>query len=204
MRVRGDAFVRFGDRLARRPDLTGESARSLAAELDVPHSTVLEWWRHLDFHRAILTRGRTVTADRARLLQVYTAHRVSRLTPAQTRVIDFDASALARALTDAEVPYALAMLSAANEWAFFEPRRSIQLYLPRAGLSRMRRFAPPASNGSYQLEVFVETLDNLPHQTRGGIRVTSPFQTLIDCRAHPEGGAHAAFIETQVMRWEKP
>lgn len=204
MRARGDAFVRFGERLARAPDLTRESARSIAAELDVPHATALEWWRHLEFHRAILTTGGETLVDRPRLLQVFTAHRLARLTPAQTRLVGVDAQALSRALTTAAVPHALGMLSAANEWAFFEPRRSIQLYAPRAMLSRLRELAPPDRHGDFRLEIFTENLANLPIVRRGGIPVTSAFQTLLDCRAHPEGGAHAAFLETQVMRWAAP
>lgn len=115
MRARSDAFARFSERLARAPDLTRESARSLAAEMGVPHATALEWWRHLEFHRAILTTGGGTRVDRPRLLQVFTAHRLARLTPAQTRLIGMDAHALSRAVTAAVVPHVLGMLSAANE-----------------------------------------------------------------------------------------
>ena len=34
---------------------------------------------------------------------------------------------------------------------------------------------------------------------RDGHRVTTVFQTILDLRAHPEGGAHAAFLEAHML-----
>lgn len=204
MRVRSSEFVRFGEHLARHTELGDSSAQALSQALDIPYTTVVEWWRHLEFHRAILVAPRDVRVDRARLLQVLTAHRVARLSPSSVRQVSMDARGIARALTRASVPFALAMLSAANEWAFFEQRRSVQIYVPRQALADVRRLVPQEDEGGVRLEIFRENLAHLPTQRRGSIPVTTQFQTLLDCRAHPEGGAHAAFLESQAIRWERP
>lgn len=203
MRLRSDEFTRFGEHLARHPQLGDSSAQALATELDIPYTTVVEWWRHFEFHRALLVSPRDVRVDRARLLQVLTAHRIARLSPSSTRAVAMDAREIARRLARENVPHVLGILSAANEWAFFEPRRSVQLYVPREALTDVRRLVPSEADGSNELQVFRENLAHLPTQRRGNVAVTSAFQTLLDCRAHPEGGAHAAFLESQVMRWEK-
>lgn len=201
VRARSDDFLRFGEHLAQHPSLGASSTRALAAELELPYTTVIEWWRHLEFHRAILATPGEAQVDRTRLLQVLTAHRVARLTPSAIRRVGMDARDVAKRLRKGKVPYALAMLSAANEWAFFEPRRTVQLYVPRQALGDLRRLVPPEAEGPVLLEVFQDNLTHLPTQRRGDVTVTSPFQTLIDCRAHPEGGAHAAFLEKEVIQW---
>lgn len=203
MRLRSDEFTRFGEHLARHTQLGDSSAQALATQLDIPYTTVVEWWRHLEFHRALLVAPREITVDRARLLQILTAHRIARLSPSSTRTVSMDAREIARVLARENVPYALGMLSAANEWAFFEPRRSIQLYVPRQALADVRRLVPYEEDAPNELQIFRENLAHLPTQRRGNVLVTSAFQTLLDCRAHPEGGAHAAFLESQVMRWER-
>jgi hypothetical protein len=201
--VRSDQFVRFGEHLARHTELGDSSAQALSQTLDIPYTTVVEWWRHLEFQRAILVAARDVRVDRARLLQVLTAHRIARLSPSSVRSVAMDSRDVVRALSRENVPFALGMLSAANEWAFFEQRRSVQIYAPRQALADVRRLVPSEEDGPIRLEIFRENLAHLPVQRRGNVPVTSQFQTLLDCRAHPEGGAHAAFLETQVIRWER-
>ncbi|MHB8586218.1 MAG: hypothetical protein ACYDDF_10355 [Thermoplasmatota archaeon] len=202
MRDRTDDFLRFGEHLARHPVLGAATARTMASTLHVPYTTLIEWWRHMEFHRAILVSGQGTQVDRPRVLQILAAHRIAQLTPATTRRISTDAAASARALRQGGVPHALGMLSAANEWAFFEPRRSVQLFVPPAHLSQARHLLPSDPNGPIQLELFRENLSRILTQRRGDLTVTTPFQTLIDCRAHPDGGAHASFLETQVIRWQ--
>jgi len=197
--VRSDQFVRFGEHLARHTELGDSSAQALSQELDIPYTTVVEWWRHLEFHRAILVAARDVRVDRARLLHVLTAHRMARLSPSGVRTVAMDPREIAHALTRGSIPFALGMLSAANEWAFFEQRRSVQIYAPRHALSDIRRLVPSEGGGPIRLEVFRENLAHLPVVRRGGVPITSAFQTLLDCRAHPEGGAHAAFLESQML-----
>lgn len=201
MRVRADEFLRFAEYLAHREDLGNAAAQPIAQELGVPYTTLIEWWRHLEFHRALLVSPGEVRVDHPRLLQVLTAHRTARLTPRVARPIALDAHGVARELTAANVPYALAMLSAANEWAFFEPRRSIQVYVPTRELTRARAALPLVQDAPFSLEVFGEDPAHLPTARRGRVIVTSQFLTLLDCRAHPEGGAHANFLERNVIEW---
>lgn len=201
MRVRSDDFLRFGEYLAHQEELLPGGARPFATQLSIPYTTLIEWWRQLEFQRAILTTTEGLRVDRARLLQVLTAHRVARLTPRFDRGVAMDAHTVSTVLEAAGIPHALGMLSAGNEWAFFEPRRDIQVYVAASTLTRVRTALPAAPNGPFRLEVFSDNPDHLPIVTRNGVPITNQFLTLIDCRAHPEGGAHANFLERNVIQW---
>lgn len=201
MRARADEFLRFGEYLAHQDALPPRGARPVATTLGIPYTTLIEWWRHLEFHRAIFSSSSGNRVDRPRLLQVLTAHRVARLTPRLTRALAVDAHRASRILAREDIRHALAILSAANEWAFFEPRRDIQIYVAAADLTRVRNALPSEPDGPFRLEVFSDNPVHLPVATRGGIPVTSQFLTLVDCRAHPEGGAHANFLERNVIQW---
>lgn len=204
MRVKADRFLAFGEYLAHRVDLGDAAVQPIAAELGVPYTTLIEWWRHLEYHRALLVSPDGVEVDRPRLLQVMTAHRVARMTPRVTRPIALDTEGVAEVLDLKEVPYALAVLSAANAWTFFEPRRNVQVFVASSDLTRVRQALPTVPEGRFTLEVFGDNPDHLPTVVRGGFRLTSAFLTLLDCRAHPEGGAHANFLERNVIQWGRP
>lgn len=197
MPARTDAFLRFGESLAH---VTGVARPAeLARTLGVPLTTVQEWVRHLRFQRALFEAGPGYRVDRRQLLAVYTAHRVARLTPAFEVGTSLDAPEVGEALRRARIPHAFAMLTAANEWAFYESRRRHQVYVARSNLPRLRQLLPP---GGIQLEAFPENLATLSVRPRGGLDVTDAFLTYLDCRAHPEAGAHADFLEHNVLRWE--
>jgi hypothetical protein len=190
------AFLRFGERLA----LAGEGTvrpAFLAEELGVPTSTLQLWLRQLRFQRVLTPQGREDTVDQARLLQFFGAIRMARLNPSRTFATDDDAAAVSRRLRSAGIPHALGMLSAANEWAFFEPRRRIELYAPRSHLAALHR---ELAEGRTPVDVFEENMGELPTQERNRAQVTTAFVTVVDCRAHPEGGAHAHFLERNVLR----
>jgi hypothetical protein len=138
--------------------------------------------------------------DARRLLQFYTAHRMARLYPATTFTTDLAPAELSRSLHREGIRHGLAMMSAANEWAFFEPRRRIELYVDRRDVARARRVLTP---GRTPVDVFADNLNEIPVTTREGLHVTSTFLTIIDCRAHPEGGAHAEFLERNVLFRER-
>ena len=201
MSVRSSEFLRFGEHLAHREDLPAGGARPIATQLSIPYTTLIEWWRQFEFQRAIIPSPQGIRVDRPRLLQVLTAHRVARLTPRFDRGIAMDAHAVSTVLEAAGIPHALGMLSAGNEWAFFEPRRDIQVYVAADMLTRVRHALPASSPGPFRLEVFSDNPEHLPIVTRNGVPVTNAFLTLIDCRAHPEGGAHANFLERSVIPW---
>lgn len=203
MLLRSDAFLRFAEHLAHHEALEHGAAQPLAREMGVPYTTLIEWWRHFEFHRALLVFADGVRVDRQRLLQVLVAHRVTRLTPRVSRGTSLAPREVSAALTAQGVPHALAMLSAANEWAFFEPRREIQIYVAAQDLTRARAAVPADERGPYHVEMFSDNPAHLQIVRRGDLPVTGKFLTLLDCRAHPEGGAHASFLERNLIRWGK-
>lgn len=194
------SFLRLGETLA---NVEGAiQASRLQATVGVPRSTFQSWLRHLRFQRALLDSPRGYRVDRARLMQVLTAHRVTQLAPAAEIPTSLGPQEISAILARERISYSLCMLSAANEWAFFEPRREMQVYVQRAQAARLARLLPP---GERLLQVFaenVQSLDRAEHvKTRGAVRVTCPFLTALDCRAHPEGGAHASFVERVILKW---
>jgi transposase-like protein len=199
MRVRTGSHLRFGELLAAQADSGPVRPAQVAREVDAPLSTINEWLRQLRFQRALLTAPQGEIVDRTRLLQFYAATRMARLYPVKTFQTTLTSADLSQALRRESVPHALAMLSAANEWAFFEPRRRVEIYLGRGDISRVTDLVP--QGGGVAVDVFAENVAELPVETRGRAVFTNAFLTIIDCRAHPEGGAHAHFLEQSVMRW---
>ncbi|MGQ0535227.1 MAG: hypothetical protein ACT4PT_04055 [Methanobacteriota archaeon] len=132
-------------------------------------------------------------------MSVLTSHRVARVQPLFEGATFLKPHAFSTRLRELGIQHALCMLSAANEWAFYEPLYSIQLYIPRNQSARVHR---EARTGNIPVEVFAENFAELPTTTRSGTPVTSLFVTILDCRAHPTGGAHAAFLEGVLERRE--
>jgi hypothetical protein len=94
------------------------------------------------------------------------------------------------------------MFTAGNSWAFFEPRRDLHLYVERRDLSRIRSLIPRTSRAARQetqVQLYVESLNQVPHVDRQRRPVTTPLFTTIDLRAHPEGGAHAEFLRRNLL-----
>lgn len=193
---RADLF-RVGHRLA---DGGGAivDAHAITRDLGVPSSTAGDWIRQLRFHRALVETPGGDRVDRPRLLSYLTSVRVAALSFVREVHVDGDVVAVSERLAEAGVDHAFGMLTAANEWAFTEPLRSLQLYVPRR---RARDIADILPEGDVRLDVFAENLDRLVLARRRGLQVTDAFLTLLDCRAHPEGGAHADFLARTVLGW---
>lgn len=175
---------------------------TLARAVGTSPSGLAPWTQLLTFHRALRETPSGVEADLDRLFGVLTAHRVANLRPEVPLATRMDVRGVHAALRDQGVPHAFAMFSAANEWAFFEPRRDVHVYVPRSALPALRRVLGPGprrGGGSGVLQAYVEDPARLDVQSRTGLPVTGPFQTVLDLRAHPEGGAHAAFLQTNLL-----
>ena len=196
MRAKGASFLAFGEALALAADKERVKPAEHGVGLGVSPATVYDWIKQLRFQRAIVETVAADRVDRRRLLQVYTAHRMAELFPATE--LDVGAAGASATLARHGVAHALGLFSAANEWAFFESRGDLQLYVERSDVPRLRSLLPA---GPRRLQVFPERMSDLPVKQRGDLPVTGPFRTLLDLRAHPEGGAHAAFLETNLYRW---
>lgn len=175
---------------------------ALARAVGTSPGALAPWAQFLTFHRALRETASGVEADFDRLLGVLTAHRMANLRPEVPLDTVLDVRGVHAALQDRSVPHAFAMFSAANEWAFFEPRRDVHVYVPRSALPELRRSLGPGprrGGGAGVLQAYVEDPVRLDVQSRTGLPVTGPFQTVVDLRAHPEGGAHAAFLQANLL-----
>lgn len=204
MAVRLNAFLGLGDHLARAQGPIDVS--SLQDELNIPQagvstSTFYNWLGHLEFQRAVTRADGALTVDRPRLMSFYAAHRLVRARPEFQTTTGLSGPELVEHLGDhGHRNVALGFLSAANEWAFMEPRRGTELYAGRETVRRLRADLPP---GNRPLTVFAENWSELPRVPRGGVQTTGLFLTIVDCRAHPEGGAHASFLERELLEVDR-
>lgn len=169
---------------------------AVAATLGVNRSSLHAWLNHFNHHRAIdETNGLTV--DTNRLLTVLTAHRIVGQRPETLMTTPHEPPQLHARLADAGIPHVFGLFTAANQWAFFEPRRGHQLYIHQRHRAEVRRLLRGQGHG---LDLFIDSVDALPTQVRNGLPITSPLLTVADLRAHPEGGAHAHFLQENVLR----
>lgn len=181
-----------GRRFADRSDL----ARALATTA----SSIAPWAHRLAFHRVLQDTSEGLRFDEDRFLSYLTSLRVATLQPEPEFVTPLSADdALSRLRGLANVT---CMFTAGNSWAFFEPRRDLHLYVDRPSLPRLRAALPrsrrPNANET-RVQVYVESLDQVPSVNRQGHPVTTPLFTTIDLRAHPEGGAHAEFLRRNLL-----
>lgn len=199
--MRLNAFIGLGERLARVPAGEPFQRDDLMQEFHVPQqaisrSTFYNWFNQLQFQAVVTRRGSGFIVDRRRLIQFYAAHRVVRCRPAFEATVGTSGAQLLQHLQEqGHKNTALGFLSAANEWAFFEPRRHTELYVGRQGISALRNSLPP---GDHPVQIFTENWGELPLANRPPAR-TNLFLTITDCHAHPEGGAHAAFLERELL-----
>lgn len=106
------------------------------------------------------------------------------------------------ALERARIPHVFGFFTAANRWAFFEDRQDLHAYVDRGRLrtaqAALSRKAPPRAR-PVTVQLYVEPLRSIPVVMRGSLPITDVFQTALDLRAHPEGGAHADFLEKNTL-----
>lgn len=182
---------------------TWQTRSEIASEVGRSQGTVSPWIDYLEFFHALRNTPEGLQVDQRQLLSTLTSYRVANLRPEKPVTLYGDTDAVHERLVDAEIPHSFAMFSAANQWAFFERHRHVHVYVGRG----TRREVLEATDGlldersgpAGQLQLYTENLDTLSTQDREGIPVTSPLQTTIDLRAHPEGGAHAEFLEENLL-----
>lgn len=194
-------LIDLGEVLYRR---TRWSSRAEIAEaMDVHQQVITPWLNYLEFFRVTRERGDGIEVSEDRLLGTIAAYRTGNLRPERPSPITGDPEELRDRLEAADVPHAFAMFTAANRWAFYEPHNDIHLYISRRDRTKVREaidsLQPSSGQGRGQLQVFHESIDGLATQQREGLKVTTPFQTVVDLRAHPQGGAHADFLENNLL-----
>lgn len=193
------SFLRLGELLYFERSWPDRAA--IAHRLGIHRAILSPWLNLLFYHRAIAERD-GLRVDRGRLVTLLTAHRMASLRPEAPFEAAVDAEEAHRLLQAAGIPHCLGFFSAANLWSFFEPRADVHVYVPRGRVSSVRAALDqrgPRSRRPATVQVYVEGLAGLGRAERAGAPVTSPFQTVIDLRAHPEGGAHAAFLESNLL-----
>lgn len=194
-------LIDLGEQLYRQDQWS--SRAEIADAMEVHQQVITPWLNYLEFFRVTREREGVLEVSHDRLLETLAAYRTGNLRPQRPRPIEAEPAEINEILEESGIPHAFGMFTAANRWAFYEPHRDIQLYLSRSDWSTAREALSPLSRTSReaggQLQVFHETLEGLATQDREGLPVTTPFQTVIDLRAHPEGGAHADFLETNLL-----
>lgn len=192
----------IGEALLGRPAWAGQA--EIASAVGTTRSAVHPWVNYLLHHRALVGRAGELRVDRNRLLAVLTANRVAAHRPERPIACDLDVDGVHTRLEDAGVRHVFSFFSAANQWAFYEPRRDVYAYVGRGSLRQIGRLIPGSERSpdvrSGRLHLFVENPPSIRTLDRGGVPVTDPLLTVLDLRAHPEGGAHAAFVEQTVLR----
>lgn len=177
--------------------------RKIADEMATNRGTLAPWLDYLEFFRAIRGTSEELKVDLDQLLSTMAAYRTANLRPARPRPIHGDLFRAHERLQENDVEHVFCMFVAANRWAFFEPTNDIQVYINRGDMSEaaeaLSASEPQGRRRTGTLQIFLENLDSLSHQRREELPVTSPLQTVIDLRAHPEGGAHADFLEKNLL-----
>lgn len=177
--------------------------REIADKMTTNRGTLAPWLDYLEFFRAIRETPAGLEVELDQLLSTMAAYRTANLRPARPRPIRGDVLRAHERLQETGVDHVFCMFIAANRWAFFEPTSDIQVYINRGDLSEAAEaLSAPEPRGRRRtgtLQIFLENLDGLSHQRREELPVTSPLQTVIDLRAHPEGGAHADFLEKNLL-----
>lgn len=172
----------------------------LARTLRTTASSIAPWAQRLAFHRIMQDTPEGLRFDEDRFLTYLTSLRIATLQPEPEFVTPVSSDdALGRLAGFANVT---CMFTAGNSWAFFEPRRDLHVYVDRPSLPQLRAALPrsrrPTVNDT-RVQVYVESLHQIPSMNRQGHPVTTPLFTTIDLRAHPEGGAHAEFLRRNLL-----
>lgn len=195
-----DLFPRLGRLLYLEPEWGNQSV--LARELGTTPSAIETWIHWMTFHRAIRFDGDRLEADRGRLLTLLTAARTTHLRPSPPFATNRSVDEIHDVLEAAGVRHVFGFFTAANRWSFFEPRDDCHVYVDRGRLGDLRdaiRPSGPVERRPTTVQPFVEPVSAIETLVRDGVPVTGLFETVVDLRAHPEGGAHADFLEKNVL-----
>lgn len=174
----------------------------LARRLNTTPSGVEPWIHWLSYHRAIRFESGRVHVDRPRLLTVLAAARMTNLRPVPPFTTTLSPTDIHDRLETERIPHVFGFFTAANQWSFFEPRSDCHLYVDRGRLrpvQRLLRQPAPTEQRPTTVQAYLEPLSAMTAISRGGLPITGLFETILDLRAHPEGGAHADFLEKNVL-----
>lgn len=179
-----------------------QSQSALAAHLGTSASALTPWIQSLTFFRALMTERHGFRVDRDRLLRVLTAWRMADLRPARPFYSRSAVDEIGERLLGENIPYTFGFFTAANRYAFYEPRQDVQIYVAPGSVSVVRDVLEGGKQTDYRMvrvQLFEEPLSQIGSLTRGDVTVTTPIQTVVDLRAHPEGGAHAEFLAKNLL-----
>jgi hypothetical protein len=200
MARRRELFPRLGRLLFLEPQWPNQS--ELARRLETTPSAIETWIHWLAFHRAIRFESGRIEADRPRLLTLLAAARTANLRPAPPFTTTRSTAQIQELLHEQQVPHVFSFFTAANQWAFYEPRDDCHLYVDRGRMGVLRRLLgqrePPRRHPT-TVQAYLEPVATIQATQRDGLPITGIFETVVDLRAHPEGGAHAAFLEKNVL-----
>jgi hypothetical protein len=177
------------------------SRAEVARALDTSPGALDPWFNLLEFHEAIRFDG-GLEVDRSRLLEFLAAERTAGLRPRPPASTAHGIDESHETLASEGIPHVFCMFSAENLWSHFEERPEVQLYVEREHAQSTRTLLEPASHRARPvrpLRLFVEDLSRVGPLDRGGVPVTRPLRTVVDLRAHPQGGAHAEFMEQWLL-----
>ena len=181
---------------------TWPSQAAIAESVGAAPGSLHPWLQALVYQRVLLSDDNGFRVDRDRLLRYFSAVRIAAMRPVRAFTTSLQPEEIHARLTEAGIAHAFGFFTAANLYAFFEPRREIQLFIA-PGSREAVRLASAGRNlvgdDSMRVEPFEEPLSQLGILARAGLPITAPLQTVLDLRAHPEGGAHADFLEKNLL-----
>lgn len=229
MRVRHPAFWDYCETLLAlsgkpRPASDIITTRFAVETEGVGQTTTYEWSNLLSHHHAITGAG-TQRVNPDRLIEVCTWLRGAQLGFPRLCATAMEPADLSEALYEAGIPHAFGAITAANHWSFYEAAPSIQLYVPPTAVAAARRELDGPGDRT-RVEIYNQAPAGLPvaardlseladrchaeygtpyrekdlaRQSGATIPVTTRFVSLLDCRVHPEGASHAAFLREQIL-----
>lgn len=178
------------------------SQAALAVELGTTASSLAPWIQSLTFFRALTPDEHGFRIDKDRLLRVLTAWRMADLRPSRPFYSKYSVDEIGERLLGKNIQYTFGFFTAANRYAFYEPRQDVQIYIAPGSVTAVRNVLAGEKQTDHRMmrvQLFEEPLRQIGSHRRDGVIVTTPLQTVIDLRAHPEGGAHAGFLAEKLL-----
>ena len=179
------------------------STRAVSESAGVSQRAASDIMRFLEFHGG-LSPGREVRWRRT--ATILSMLRLAAMNPVRSITATLDGPSAQRVLEASGIQTALGFTSAANQWAFFEPHRSHQLFVERGSAvkaaSALADDAPSRDTGE-RITLFETDLESLGTTSLQSHMLTTRLQTWIDLAHFPRAGAHEAFFR-KVIRNEYP